>query len=81
MFSVELFVGLYLCGWVIVSQGLYIAGRRFAVDRAPGEHPILLSLVGGAVWPLVLIGVFELSSVVVYTKVQNKPGPGVGILA
>lgn len=81
MFSVEILLSLYLCGWVLVSLSLYVAGRRFGVNRAPAEHPILLSLVGGAVWPLVLIGMIELSSVMVYTKVQNKPGPGVGILA
>ncbi|SEH60189.1 hypothetical protein SAMN04489835_1899 [Mycolicibacterium rutilum] len=81
MFTVELLMSLYLCGWAIVSLGLYFAGRRFAVTGAAAEHPVLLSLAGGMVWPLVVIGVIEMSSVVVYTKVQNKPGPGVGILA
>jgi hypothetical protein len=81
MFDLELLLGLYLFGWVIVSVGLYAAGRRFADDGSPAPHPLWMSILGGAVWPLVLIGVVELSSVVVYTKVQNKPGPGVGILA
>jgi hypothetical protein len=81
MINAEALLSLYLVGWIVVSVGLYLAARRYADDRSPASHPRLVSFVGGAVWPLVLIGVVELSSVVVYTKVQNKPGPGVGILA
>jgi hypothetical protein len=40
-----------------------------------------VSLVAGAVWPLLVVGLVEMSSVVVFTKVQSKPGPGVGIFA
>ena len=81
MFDLEILLGFYLFGWLLVSVVLYAAGRRFADDGSPARHALWISFVGGAVWPLVLIGMVELSSVVVYTKVQNKPGPGVGILA
>ena len=81
MLDLEILIGLYLCGWAVVSLGLYAAGKRFTEPASPAPNRLWVSFLGGAVWPLVLIGVVELSSVVVYTKVQNKPGPGVGILA
>jgi hypothetical protein len=40
-----------------------------------------VSLIAGAAWPLLVVGLVEMSSVVVFTKVQSKPGPGVGIFA
>ena len=40
-----------------------------------------MSLIAGAVWPLLVVGLVEMSSVVVITKVQSKPSPGVGICA
>lgn len=80
MVDMEILLGLYFCGWFVVSLGLYAAGRRFAEAESPAPRPLWVSFFGGALWPLVLIGVVEMSSVVVYTKVQNKPGPGVGIL-
>ncbi|MGV0851310.1 hypothetical protein [Mycolicibacterium phlei] len=77
MVGLDVFLGVYLCGWLVVSVGLYLAGRWFVDRVAPAAHPLLVSLLGGAVWPLVLIGVIELTSVMLYTKVQSKPGPGV----
>jgi hypothetical protein len=40
-----------------------------------------MSLLAGAVWPLLIVGLVELSSVVVLTKAQSKPRPDVGIFA
>lgn len=71
---------LYGCVWAVVSVALHLAGRRFMDVTSPAPHRLLVSILGGAVWPLVLIGVFEISSVVAYTKVQSRPSAGVGIL-
>ena len=49
--------------------------------RSPAAHPLGVSLIAGAVWPLLVVGLVELSSVVVLTKVQSKPSSGVGIFA
>ena len=39
MFDLELVLGLYLFGWVIVSVGLYAAGRRSQTTaHLPGIH-------------------------------------------
>lgn len=77
---VELIVA-YFVGWIVAALGLYAAGKRMSDERAPSLHPLPLSVAAGAVWPLLVVGLVELSSVVVFTKVQSKPGPGVGIFA
>lgn len=74
-------IGIYLGGWLLVTPGVYAAGRRWNDRQSPAPHPFWVSLVAGAVWPLLIIGLVEISSVIVYTKVQSKPGPGVGIFA
>jgi len=78
---VELIV-IYLGGWMITTVGLYAAGRRLSDQRAPALHPLAVSVAAGAVWPLVVVGLVEMSSVVVFTKVQSKAdGSAVGIFA
>jgi hypothetical protein len=72
---------IYLCGWVVASLGLYAAGRRLTDERAPALNPLVVSVAAGAVWPLLVVGLVELSSVAVFTRLQSKPGPGVGIFA
>jgi hypothetical protein len=74
-------VVIYLSGWVVASLGLYAAGRRLSDDRAPAPNPLAVSIAAGAVWPLLLVGLVELSSVVVFTRFQSKPGSEVGIYA
>jgi hypothetical protein len=74
-------VVIYLAGWAIAAVALYAASRRFSDEWSPAVHPLGVSLVAGAVWPLLVVGLVEMSSVVVFTKVQSKPGPGVGIFA
>jgi hypothetical protein len=38
-------------------------------------------VAAGAVWPLLLVGLVELSSVMVFTKVPSKPQSSIGIYA
>jgi hypothetical protein len=68
-------------GRVLATIGVYAAGRRFTDRLAPAPHQFWMSLLAGAVWPLLIVGLLELSSVVVLTKAQSKPRPDVGIFA
>jgi hypothetical protein len=68
-------------GWVLAGIGVYVAGRRFGDRRSPTPHPLWVSLFAGAIWPLMIVGLVEISSVIVYTKVQSKQRSGVGIFA
>jgi len=80
---VGMLVAIYLIGWLPVSIGAYAAGTRLSDRRAPADQPLMLvfSLGAGAIWPLLVVGLVELSSVVVLTKVPPKPRQSVGIYA
>jgi len=45
------------------------------------NHPLIVSVVAGAVWPLLVVGLVELSSTMVFTKVASKSRSSVGIVA
>ena len=45
------------------------------------NHPLIVSVVAGAVWPLLVVGLVELSSIMVFTKVPSKSRSSVGIVA
>jgi hypothetical protein len=70
-----------LSGWLAVTFAAYAAGRRLGDRRSPADHPLLVSLAAGVVWPLLVVGVVELSSIMVFTKAQPKPASNVSILA
>ena len=72
---------IYFVGWVVTSCAAYAAGKRFTTRRSPAVHPVMVSVVAGAVWPLLIVGLVELSSVVMLTKVPSKPRPSIGIYA
>jgi hypothetical protein len=72
---------IYLGGWLAVACAAYAAGRRVMDSESPPDHPLLVSLAAGAVWPLLVLGLVELSSVIVFTRVQPKTASEVGILA
>jgi hypothetical protein len=78
---VVMLVVIYLGGWLPVSLAAYAAGRRLSERQSPAAHPLMVSLAAGAVWPLLVVGLVELSSIMVFAKVQPKPASKAGILA
>jgi hypothetical protein len=66
---------IYLGGWVVVTTGLFTLTSHFTDFRSPAPHPLGISILAGAVWPLLVLGVAEVSSVVAWTKVRSKPEP------
>ncbi|MGX9788508.1 hypothetical protein [Mycobacterium sp. MMS18-G62] len=78
---VDTLVLIYLSGWLPVTFGAYAASKRLADKRSPAPRPLIVSLIAGGLWPVLVVGMVELSSVVVYMKLQPKPSPGVGIFA
>ena len=71
-------IAVYLGGWLSVTIA---AGRRLTDRESPAAHPLMVSVVAGAVWPLLVVGLVELSSVMVFTKVPSKSPSSVGIVA
>ncbi|MFG1931786.1 hypothetical protein ACGFK1_14195 [Mycobacterium sp. NPDC048908] len=69
---------IYFVGWVVATFTAYAAGKRLSHRASPAMHPSLVSVAAGALWPLLLIGLVELSSVMVLTKVPSKPRRSIG---
>ncbi len=65
------FVLVYLCGWVITTGGTYVASRRLADGPTTTRSSFAFSLLAGLVWPLMILGVVEVSSVVVYAAAKS----------
>jgi hypothetical protein len=80
---VDVLIVIYLAGWLPVSFAAYAAGRRLTDGLTPARHSlmVMVSVAAGAVWPLLVVGLVELSSVMVLTKVPSKPRRSVGIFA
>jgi hypothetical protein len=76
-------IAVYLIGWLLASFAAYAAGKRLSHRQTPSDRSlvVLVSVGAGAVWPLLLVGLVELSSVMVLTKVPPKPRSSVGIFA
>ena len=58
---------IYLGGWWPVTLAAYAAGKRLRDPHAPAKYPVMVSLVAGALWPLLVVGLIELSSARVFT--------------
>ncbi|ANE78811.1 hypothetical protein A7U43_05220 [Mycobacterium adipatum] len=52
----------YLIGWVVGTAVVYVASRRLNDPRNPAPHVLILSAVAGALWPMLLLGAVEFSS-------------------
>jgi hypothetical protein len=74
-------VWAYLGGWAVAAVVLLVASRRLRDERRPAPHPLLVSVVGGAVWPLLLLGAVELGSAAAASKIASDDEPGIAVLA
>ncbi len=72
-------VAIYVSGWLAVTVAVYAAGRRMTDREKPATHPLMVSVAAGALWPLLVVGLVELSSIIVLTKVPSKSQSSVGI--
>jgi hypothetical protein len=80
---VSTLIAVYLIGWLPVSFAVYAAGKRLADRRRAADDPlmVIVSLAAGAVWPLLVVGLVELSSIAVLTRRPPGTRQGVGIFA
>ncbi|MCW2560316.1 MAG: hypothetical protein JWP55_4280 [Mycobacterium sp.] len=66
-------VWIYVAASAVTIAVTFVASRRLG-DRsqpAPVMDAVLASVLAGAFWPLLLLGVVELSSVVAYSTAEN----------
>ena len=59
---VETVVAAYLIGWAISAVGIFVASRRVG-GHNPVPYQFILSAAAGALWPLLILGAVEFSSV------------------
>ena len=66
-------IDLYLWGWIVTTAVTFLAARRFADERyAPRVESLAgVSVIAGAVWPVLVVGVVELSSLVTVSKLHH----------
>lgn len=55
---VHLYVEAYAAIWAAVTLATYLVGRRFSNDEQP-DHQTLTSVLAGALWPVVVVGLLE----------------------
>jgi hypothetical protein len=72
---------IYLSGWLVGTIAICTAARHLHDRCEPSPHPLGVSVAAGALWPLLLVGLVELSSVLVLTKAQSKAESGTSISA
>ena len=72
---------IYLGGWLPVTLAAYAAGKRLRDPHAPAKYPVMVSLVAGALWPLLVVGLIELSSAMVFTDAPANTTNGIGVFA
>jgi hypothetical protein len=64
---------IYLGGWMLTTCAVLTMARTLPEGIRPPTPQIFaaVSIVAGAIWPLVLVGVAELGSVMTYAKLTQ----------
>jgi hypothetical protein len=68
---ISLFIAIYLGGWILTTLVAFAGGKHLRDRRSPPLHPLLVSMVAGAIWPLILLGVAELGAEVAYGEAHR----------
>jgi hypothetical protein len=57
---------------IVAAAVVFGVSARLGDERRPTGERIGLSLAAGAVWPVILLGLAELSSFAMYAKVRER---------
>lgn len=61
----------YLGGWAVTSLLVVILAWRLQDESAPAPHPILLSIIAAAAWPLLVIALVQAGAVALTTEIMH----------
>ena len=64
-------VMVYLAGWIVASAGVFAAGNRLCEPGMPPSYRLILSVAAGSIWPMLVVGAVELSSMAVYSSAEQ----------
>ncbi|WP_163795479.1 hypothetical protein [Mycolicibacterium sediminis] len=62
----------YLGVWLITAIAAFVAARHLGDHQLPWAQTLVLSFLAGAVWPLLVIGALELTSVAALSKAMSR---------
>ena len=68
---VQTVIAAYLIGWALSAVVIYMASRHVGSKHEPVPYQFALSAVAGALWPLLLLGAVEFSSVAAASSVPS----------
>jgi len=72
---------VYVASAIVTAVVVFLASKCVGDELRPATHRVSLSVAAGVVWPVLLLGMFELSSFVLYTKVAQHVERGIAIVA
>jgi hypothetical protein len=67
-------VTIYAVIALVSAVGVYVVSRRLGDDGRPPAHRLILSLLAGAVWPLLLVGLVEFGFFAAYARLRKSHG-------
>lgn len=71
----------YIAVALVAAVAVFVLSNRLDDERRPATHRVAWSLAAGVVWPVMLLGLAELSSVAAYAKVhEDEHEEGVAVL-
>lgn len=64
-------VMVYLTGWVVATAAVFVVGNRISEPGLPISYRFALSVTAGFIWPLLLIGAVEYTSMAMYSSAES----------
>jgi hypothetical protein len=64
-------VWIYAATWGVTTAIAFVASRRLGERTRPVMDSFMLSVLAGALWPFLVVGVAELSSVAAYSTAET----------
>jgi hypothetical protein len=64
-------VWVYLAAWAVTTVCTFVASRRLGDRTATALNGFIVSVVAGALWPVLVIGAAELSSLAAYSTAET----------
>jgi hypothetical protein len=61
----------YLAGWIVATAVVFVAGNRLCEPGLPISYRLTLSVAAGLIWPLLLIGAVEFTSMAMYSSAEQ----------
>jgi hypothetical protein len=71
---------VYVASAMVTTAIVLVASRAVMEDTRPGTHRLIVALLAGLAWPVLLLGLAEMT-VVAYAYVKVRGEPGIAVMA